>query len=111
MLTPNADGRLIVVSNRLPVSINQSSNRQYDCTPSSGGLVSGLGGLSKGGVDFLWYGWPGIEIPQEDIPRVRDLLFRQHSAVPVLLDQQLAKDYYDGFSSEHRYLLLLAFIR
>ena len=105
MLSPSVDGRLIIVSNRLPVCINHTNNGEYNCNPSSGGLVRGLGGLAEGGVKFLWYGWPGIEIPMRDIAHMRELLFQQHSAVPVLLDQQLVKDYYDGFSSEQDYLL------
>jgi trehalose 6-phosphate synthase len=100
MLSPNVDGRLIIVSNRLPVTISQASNGEYKCSPSSGGLVTGLGGLSKCGVDFLWYGWPGVEIPVRNLSHMRDRLFREHSAVPVLLDSQLANNYYDGFSSE-----------
>jgi trehalose-6-phosphate synthase len=34
-------------------------NGKYDFSMSSGGLVSGLSGLSKS-TTFQWYGWPGL---------------------------------------------------
>jgi len=100
MPSPASNGRLIIVSNRLPVSINRTNTQEYKCTPSSGGLVTGLGGLATCGVSFLWYGWSGLEIPLEDVAHMRERLSKQHNAVPVLLDQQVAEGYYDGFSSK-----------
>ena len=86
MTSLDFEGRLIIVSNRLPVSIERMGDGQYDLSPSSGGLVAGLRGLVNGGVEFLWYGWPGIEVPQEDISHIREELLHKHNAVPVLLD-------------------------
>lgn len=63
--------RLLVVSNRLPVTIKKAeASRDGDQggtkpTPdwtyivSSGGLVSALSGVKKQ-MSFLWIGWPGI---------------------------------------------------
>jgi len=99
MASPDSQGRLIIVSNRLPVSVNRNKNGTYDFTPSSGGLVSGLSGLSKGGVEYQWYGWPGLEVPQAEVSNVEQALLHKHGAVPVHLDQHTAEQYYDGFSS------------
>ena len=95
-------GRLKLVSNRLPVSVRHGDDGSYEYTPSSGGLVSGLKGLSKA-TPFKWYGWPGVEVPKDDQDTVRKELQEKHNAVPVFLDEQLAKSYYDGFSSESLY--------
>jgi trehalose-6-phosphate synthase len=94
-------GRLIIVSNRLPVSIKDTGHGQYEMKPSSGGLVTGLRGLANSGVNFLWFGWPGLEIPKENVSRLKRTLSKDHKAVPVLLDQRTSELYYNGFSSTH----------
>ena len=51
--------RLLVVSNRLPVTVNKDQKTgEYDFKMSSGGLVTGLSGLKKM-MSFTWIGWPG----------------------------------------------------
>lgn len=50
---------LLVISNRLPVTIKRRENGEYDFTMSSGGLVSALSGLKKS-TTFTWFGWPGM---------------------------------------------------
>ena len=51
----SSEGRLLLVSNRLPITIKRSDEGKYDMSMSSGGLVSGLSGLSKT-TTFQWYG-------------------------------------------------------
>ena len=62
----SSEGRLLLVSNRLPITIKRSDEGKYDMSMSSGGLVSGLSGLSKT-TTFQWYGWPGLEVPEDEI--------------------------------------------
>lgn len=50
--------RLIVVSNRLPVTIKKGEDGEWSFSMSSGGLVSALSGCKKQ-MDFTWIGWPG----------------------------------------------------
>lgn len=51
--------RLLVVSNRLPVTITQNeTDSSWMFAMSSGGLVSALSGLKKE-MSFNWIGWPG----------------------------------------------------
>ena len=45
-------GRLIIVSNRLSVTVKKE-NGEYALKPSSGGLATGLAGLAKT-TEFLW---------------------------------------------------------
>lgn len=90
---------MIIVSNRLPVCIEHKGQGQYELKPSSGGLVTGLRGLANSGVEFLWFGWPGLEIPKENASHLEKTLLEEQNAIPVLLDQHTSDLYYNGFSS------------
>lgn len=96
---PNNEARLLLVSNRLPITIKRSEDGKYDFSMSSGGLVSGLSGLSKS-TTFQWYGWPGLEVPEDEIPVVKQRLKDEYGAVPVFIDDDLADRHYNGFSSK-----------
>ncbi|CAD0094704.1 unnamed protein product [Aureobasidium mustum] len=91
-------GRLLLVSNRLPITIKRSDDATYDFSMSSGGLVSGLSGLAKT-TKFQWYGWPGIQVPQNEIGLVKDRLWKEYGAVPIFMDDELADRHYNGFSN------------
>jgi trehalose 6-phosphate synthase len=52
--------RLLVISNRLPISMSRDENGAWKYQMSSGGLVSALSGLKKM-MTFTWIGWPGNE--------------------------------------------------
>lgn len=96
---PRSDnGRLLLVSNRLPITIKRSDEGKYDFSMSSGGLVSGLSGLSKS-TTFQWYGWPGLEVPENETPTLKKRLKEEYNAIPVMLDDDLADRHYNGFSS------------
>jgi trehalose 6-phosphate synthase len=92
------DSRLLLVSNRLPITIKRSDDGKYDFSMSSGGLVSGLSGLTKS-TTFRWYGWPGLEVPEEEIPVVQKRLNDEYGAIPVFIDDELADRHYNGFSN------------
>jgi hypothetical protein len=94
----SSEGRLLLVSNRLPITIKRSDEGKYDFSMSSGGLVSGLSGLSKS-TTFQWYGWPGLEVPENEISTLKDRLKEDYNAVPIMLDDELADRHYNGFSS------------
>jgi trehalose 6-phosphate synthase len=95
----SSEGRLLLVSNRLPITIKRSDEGKYDMSMSSGGLVSGLSGLSKT-TTFQWYGWPGLEVPEDETQTLNDQLKEKYNAVPVMLDDELADRHYNGFSNE-----------
>ncbi|KAF2858874.1 glycosyltransferase family 20 protein [Piedraia hortae CBS 480.64] len=97
---PEADskGRLLLVSNRLPITIKRSEEGNYDFSMSSGGLVSGLSGLKKT-THFVWYGWPGVQLPENEVPHVKERLLNEFSAVPIFMDDDLADRHYNGFSN------------
>ncbi|KAK9354719.1 glycosyl transferase [Lipomyces doorenjongii] len=89
---------LMVISNRLPVTIKRSENGDYDFAMSSGGLVSALSGLKKS-TTFTWFGWPGLEVPDDERPMVVKRLRDEFSCVPVFLSDELADLHYNGFSN------------
>ncbi|KAK5115709.1 hypothetical protein LTR62_000798 [Meristemomyces frigidus] len=95
---PAPKGRLLLVSNRLPITIKRSDEGHYDFSMSSGGLVSGLAGLQRT-TQFQWYGWPGMPLPEDEIPHVKERLLNDFSAVPIFLEEELADRHYNGFSN------------
>jgi len=105
---PKSDARLLLISNRLPITIKRSDDGSYDFSMSSGGLVSGLSGLSKS-TTFQWYGWPGLEVPEKEAGPLTQRLKDEYNAVPVYIDDELADRHYNGFSSQswQRPLILL----
>lgn len=76
----DSQSRLLVVSNRLPVTIKRTEDRQYDYQVSSGGLNSGLSALAKD-MKFRWFGWPGIAIPEEGVQNISETLQQKYSAI------------------------------
>lgn len=98
---PAEKGRLLLISNRLPITIKRSEEGKYDYSMSSGGLVSGLSGLAKT-TEFQWYGWPGVQLPEDEIPGVKDDLKEKFNAVPIFMDDELADRHYNGFSSMYQ---------
>jgi trehalose 6-phosphate synthase len=91
-------GHLIVVSNRLPITINKDANGEYHFKMSSGGLVSALSGFKKY-LNFTWIGWPGFFIPPKDRPLVDKRLMEEYSCQAVYLDDDVADRHYNGFSN------------
>ncbi|KHN97185.1 trehalose-6-phosphate synthase 1 [Metarhizium album ARSEF 1941] len=97
-LAPEIDGRLLLLSNRLPITIKRSDDGRYTFSMSSGGLVTGLSGLSKT-TSFQWYGWPGLEVPDTEVADMKQRLKDAYGAHPVFIDDELADRHYNGFSN------------
>ncbi|RYE21421.1 MAG: bifunctional alpha,alpha-trehalose-phosphate synthase (UDP-forming)/trehalose-phosphatase, partial [Sphingobacteriaceae bacterium] len=90
-------GKTIIVSNRLPVKI-QENNGEYTSSASEGGLATGLGTIYQEGEN-VWIGWPGTEISEEKQPEITAQL-EALNLHPVFLNQQEINEYYEGFSNE-----------
>ncbi len=93
-----AGSRVLVVSNRLPVTVHTSEDGPR-LDPSSGGLATGLCGPHErtGG---LWIGWPG-DLDGLD-PATRAKLHGELEArrlVPVELTGEEVRRYYEGFAN------------
>lgn len=99
---PRTEGRLLIVANRLPLSMKVTKNTDSDgrhynemtFSHSSGGLVSALKGCE---MESTWIGWPGAEIRRAaDREAVRNKLHEQN-CVPVFIPQNVCEMYYNGF--------------
>jgi trehalose 6-phosphate synthase/phosphatase len=90
--------RLILVSNRLPVTVIRGPDSTL-VTPSPGGLASGLRGLGHD-HDRIWIGWPGaIEgIDAAEWVQIETRL-RELGALPVQLSAREISRFYEGFAN------------
>jgi trehalose 6-phosphate synthase/phosphatase len=92
--------RVIVVSNRLPVTVGHQSGRLV-LRDSAGGVATGLVSL-RPSFSSTWIGWPGIDLPasrRDDREWVERELGAQ-DCVPVYLSRADIEKYYHGFSNE-----------
>lgn len=69
--------RLLVVSNRLPVTVSEKEG-QIKFQKSAGGLVSGLSvyldSLKSSSIvekKYLWIGWPGVAVAEKEKDEVK----------------------------------------
>src|SRR5579872_1005956 len=98
--------RLIILSNRLPVSL-QYNHSALISKKSIGGLVTGIQSyvdrIAAGETpfqDYLWIGWPGTFIPGEEQASLRRRCIDDHKLVPVYLDDDIIQGYYNGFCNK-----------
>ncbi|TWT42010.1 Trehalose-phosphate synthase [Phycisphaerae bacterium RAS1] len=94
--------RLLIVSNRLPISIERDEQGACSVRHSSGGLVTALGAVLRrsGGV---WVGWPGAR--EETAPDVTAALREQAFSLgyplrPVSLSRVEYEGFYQGYANE-----------
>jgi trehalose 6-phosphate synthase/phosphatase len=94
--------RLVVVSNRLPFSIERTENG-VELVPSAGGLVSALGGYldkrkaEQPELEFVWAGWPGGELSATEAEQLRETALERHGAYPLSLEAADMDSFYHGF--------------
>ncbi len=93
-----ANRRVVIVSNRLPVSVSAKGDR-LKITPSVGGLATGLSSFHQE-HDGLWVGWPGIiEKNSKKRSELESVLLGNYNCLPVYLSDNDLKKYYHGFSN------------
>jgi trehalose 6-phosphate synthase/phosphatase len=95
---PDVHTRLIVVANRLPVTMEVDGD-SVRVSPSSGGLVTGLAPWHERG-EGVWVGWPG-ETSGLSVERRADLdrQLEERRFVPVHLSREEVERYYHGFAN------------
>ncbi|MCF8219598.1 MAG: bifunctional alpha,alpha-trehalose-phosphate synthase (UDP-forming)/trehalose-phosphatase [Bacteroidales bacterium] len=93
--------RLLIVSNRLPVKINEDEQGNLTTKASEGGLATGMKSVYKN-YESLWFGWSGMysnEITKEKQNKVEELL-KKERCVPISLSEDQINNYYYGFSNK-----------
>ncbi|OHE72171.1 MAG: bifunctional alpha,alpha-trehalose-phosphate synthase (UDP-forming)/trehalose-phosphatase [Verrucomicrobia bacterium GWC2_42_7] len=112
--------RLILVSNRLPISTTKENNKL--CFQSSvGGLVTGLSDYinqkvkAEGKKNYLWVGWPGSTIEENKQKKAKEVLLKNFQSVPVFIPESQMDKFYYGFCNRtiwplfHYYPMLTSF--
>lgn len=90
--------KLIIVSNRLPVTIDRKQG-ELIYFPSAGGLATGLNSLDDS-LDRKWVGWPGKAINEAwEQESIRNDL-KGDGLVPVFLSDEEIENFYGGFSNK-----------
>ena len=93
--------RLVVVSNRLPITLSRHKGRLV-LSEASGGLITALQPLLKA-QRGVWVGWPGsTEYSEEEIAPLIERFEKEagYRLVPIMLTKEEVSGYYDGFSNE-----------
>jgi trehalose 6-phosphate synthase/phosphatase len=91
--------RMVVVSNRLPVTL-ESSDSGCRVIPSAGGLVSALWPLLND-CEGAWVGWTGTDAsPEVELALQQKSLAGNLALKPVFLTPEERAQFYCGFSNE-----------
>jgi trehalose 6-phosphate synthase/phosphatase len=98
--------RLLVVSNRLPVSLIHEGT-DWKTERSAGGLATAMDPILRrtGGV---WIGWSGIK--EEPAPDVLEFLRREQSCYAVHLPADIVEKFYEGYANEALWPLFHSFV-
>ena len=96
--------KLVIVSNRLPVSLAEKEGR-LEFAQSPGGLASGLrtyldSPRSAVGAGYAWVGWPGRAVAPERQAEVTRRCREGFSARPVFLTAEDAEGFYEGYCNQ-----------
>lgn len=98
--------KLILVSNRLPVTVIAEAGR-LDFQPSSGGLATGLKSVYRD-RNGLWVGWPG-SLPPKRHDDIRKRLHSDFAAYPVFVPAATVERFYEGYANRTLWPLLHSF--
>ena len=98
--------RLLLVSNRLPVTLDHEAGADPTLARSAGGLATALARLHAE-RDSLWIGWPGAAVRSAATRQRLERQLREESrCVPVFLSTQDIQRYYDGVCNRALWPLL-----
>ncbi len=92
--------RLIIISNRLPVSVSIEKD-ELVYNRSLGGLAIGLDSFHKN-HNSIWIGWPGItsELIENHKKNIKNHLINIFDCYPIFLTQEEREKYYEGFCNK-----------
>jgi trehalose 6-phosphate synthase/phosphatase len=90
---------IIIVSNRLPVSVKKTEDG-IELYPSAGGLATAMSSYASK-KNNLWIGWPGIDADDltEKDKRLITKKLADYNCAPVFLTKKQVDDFYNGYSN------------
>ena len=96
--------RLVIVSNRLPVTVKSDKDR-LRLERSVGGVATGISTYLESASgntmeEYVWIGWPGATIPAKEKDRLKQTLQSEFQAYPVFLSEQEMENFYNGFCNK-----------
>jgi trehalose 6-phosphate synthase len=95
--------RLVVVSNRLPITVKREEKGEWNIYHSSGGLVTAMGPVLRNRKG-KWIGWLGTEQMPDDTSLNRILSETSeklgYTLIPINILKEEIEKYYYGFSNE-----------
>lgn len=96
------DGRLIVVSNRLPVSLHRTRHGEWRVRPGEGGLVTALAPVlrDRGGLWIGWAGAPAVQAREVEQRLTGGIDGVGYALWDVPLTREEIEGYYHGFANE-----------
>src|SRR5882762_5941339 len=105
--------RLILISNRLPVTGNLE-NREVLFSKSTVGLAKGLSSYLQSDAgkqidEYLWIGWPGLQINDDDQGKIKMDLKNKHKCVPVFYSEESYRGFYVDFCNSTLWPLFHSF--
>ena len=95
--------RLLIVSNRLPITVIEKGGK-LRFQESSGGLVSGLSayldslkGSSFARAKHIWIGWPGISVEDKMKEELKSKIQAEFDSYPIFISAGIMEKFYHGF--------------
>ncbi|MGI6457476.1 MAG: bifunctional alpha,alpha-trehalose-phosphate synthase (UDP-forming)/trehalose-phosphatase [bacterium] len=104
--------RLIIISNRLPVTIERQEN-QFQFKKSVGGLATGMSSVYRD-YEGMWVGWSGLAKEHLSTQESEDLTRRLRDELnnfPVFLSRRDIRLFYEGFCNRTIWPLFHYFIQ
>ncbi len=100
--------RLVIISNRLPVTVSEKNGRLI-IKESVGGLATGLKSYidfikdsTSKNIEYIWIGWPGTFDFQNEkkAEELTEKLMRELHCYPVYIDEHIIDKFYFGFCNK-----------
>ncbi len=99
--------RLLIVANRLPVTLTVEDDGSIRWAKSSGGLAEAIECLLRAqdrepgeSMQLAWIGWLGDEVDYDKQVALKNQMFSESSYMPVFLTTEQADLYYNGFCND-----------
>ena len=96
--------RLVIVSNRLPFTVQEKEGK-IEFEQSSGGLVTGISAYldhlkTLNTMEYVWIGWSGGSVKERHYDEVRKRAFSEYNSYPIFISERSMENFYYGFCNK-----------